>query len=130
MAAILWHRRETRRQTENTNFSLHDRATSRLYHAPRFGAGTGPRPRQGQKRPGAGIPHPYRIYVDRANDANHVVKREKIAVALVSGQTSPTVWQPSPVLSRISRAADKRFSSSPGPGRRLADMDSWKQDSQ
>ena len=34
MAEILWHRRETRRQTENTNFSLHDRATSRLYYAP------------------------------------------------------------------------------------------------
>jgi len=33
MAEILWHRRETRRQTENTNFSLHDRATSRLYYA-------------------------------------------------------------------------------------------------
>ncbi len=31
MAEILWHRRETRRPTENTNFSLIHRATSRLY---------------------------------------------------------------------------------------------------
>jgi hypothetical protein len=31
MAEILWHRRETRRQTENTNLSLNNRATSRLY---------------------------------------------------------------------------------------------------
>jgi len=32
MAEILWHRRETRRQTENTNLSLNNRATSRLYY--------------------------------------------------------------------------------------------------
>ena len=31
MAEILWHRRETRRQTENTNIGLNHRATSRLY---------------------------------------------------------------------------------------------------
>jgi len=30
-AEILWHRRETRRQTENTNTGLNHRATSRLY---------------------------------------------------------------------------------------------------
>ena len=30
-AEILWHRRETRRQTENTNIGLNHRATSRLY---------------------------------------------------------------------------------------------------
>jgi RecA-family ATPase len=34
MAEILWHRRETRRQTENTNLSLNNRATSRLYPIP------------------------------------------------------------------------------------------------
>ena len=31
MAEILWHRRETRRQTDNTNIGLRYRATSRLY---------------------------------------------------------------------------------------------------
>jgi hypothetical protein len=30
-AEILWHRRETRRITENTNVRLNHRATSRLY---------------------------------------------------------------------------------------------------
>ena len=31
MAMIMWHRWETKRQTENTNFGLNYRAISRLY---------------------------------------------------------------------------------------------------
>jgi hypothetical protein len=31
MVEILWHRRETSRQTEKTNLNLNYRATSRLY---------------------------------------------------------------------------------------------------
>jgi len=56
------------------------------------------------------------------------VKRKQIAAALVFGQTSLPLWQSSPVLLKTSRAEDKRFSSSPGFGRRLADMDSRKRD--
>jgi hypothetical protein len=33
MAEIMWHRRETRRQTENTNLGPNYRATSRLYQS-------------------------------------------------------------------------------------------------
>ena len=42
MAEILWHRRETRRQTENTNIGLRYRATSRLYAVLAAGSGGDP----------------------------------------------------------------------------------------